>query len=88
MSASVLMISMIVISYHAYRTNVKWKKKKEEETEMEIRRSKRQSLQYQESVMTAPLLVSFKTTVRIIQNSMFPPRKLATRDLSKWLQFF
>ncbi len=56
----------VVVTYHGYRTNVKWKRKKEEETEMEIRRSKRQSLQYQESVLSTPLIVvSYKPTVSI-----------------------
>ena len=52
--------------YHAYRTHLQYKRKKEVETEMEIRRSKRQSLQYQESVLSTPLIVvGYKPTVRI-----------------------
>lgn len=46
--ASILAFVIISISYHAYRTNVKWKKRRDEEINAEIARNKRQSVQMQE----------------------------------------
>lgn len=57
MSSSLLLVLTFILICHAYRTNARWKKKKEQETEREIRRSKRQSLQYQESVLSTPLIM-------------------------------
>lgn len=45
---SILFIVVVSVSYHAYRTNVKWKKRRDEEINAEIVRNKRQSIQMQE----------------------------------------
>jgi len=46
--ASILSLVIISVSYHAYHTNVKWKKRRDEEINAEIARNKRQSIQMQE----------------------------------------
>lgn len=46
--ASFLSLVIILVSYHAYRTNVKWKKQRDEEINAEIVRNKRQSIQMQD----------------------------------------
>lgn len=46
--ACILLFVIISVSYHAYRTNVKWKKRRDEEINAEIARNKRQSIQMQE----------------------------------------
>lgn len=46
--ASFLLLVILCVSYHAYRTNVKWKKQRDEEINAEIVRNKRQSIQMQE----------------------------------------
>jgi len=46
--ASILSFVIISVSYHAYHTNVKWKKRRDEEINAEIVRNKRQSIQMQE----------------------------------------
>lgn len=46
--ASILFFVTISVSYHAYHTNVIWKKRRDEEINAEIMRNKRQSIQMQE----------------------------------------
>lgn len=46
--ASILSFVIISVSYHAYHTNVQWKKRRDEEINAEIARNKRQSIQMQE----------------------------------------
>lgn len=46
--AGILSLLIISVSYHAYRTNAKWKKRRDEEINAEILRNKRQSIQMQE----------------------------------------
>lgn len=46
--ASILAFVVMSVSYHAYHTNVIWKKLRDEEINAEIMRNKRQSIQMQE----------------------------------------
>lgn len=46
--ASILSLVIISVSYHAFHTNVVWKKRRDEEINAEIMRNKRHSIQMQE----------------------------------------
>lgn len=46
--ASIISFIILSVSYHAFHTNVKWKKRRDEEINAEIVRNKRQSIQMQE----------------------------------------
>jgi len=60
--ASILSLVIISVSYHAYHTNVKWKKRRDEEINAEIVRNKRQSIQMQEGYK----LVKVKYTLKYL----------------------
>lgn len=46
--ACILLFVTLSVSYHAYRTHVQWKKRRDEEINAEIVRNKRQSIQMQD----------------------------------------
>lgn len=53
---SILSFIILSVSYHAFRTNVKWKKRRDEEINAEIVRNKRQSIQMQEGYKLVKVL--------------------------------
>jgi len=54
--AGILSFVIISVSYHAYHTNVIWKKRRDEEINAEIMRNKRQSIQMQEGYKLVKVL--------------------------------